>query len=151
MMHQLKFSDKSFPSKFFWSLATKPILIMGSEAPPKFPDEDVPMIAMSSKVNSKDDLKAASNDSDNSPKLKRELTLIDGASMIIGIIVGSGIFVRWVKVHLYCTHNRLFFLQPQGSVEVRGVGGARLRGVGAVRGSLLHRCPLLRGARDDDS
>ena len=75
-------------------MATKPILIMGSESPPKFPDEEVPMIAMSSRVNSKDDLKAANQDSDNSPKLKRELTLIDGASMIIGIIVGSGIFVR---------------------------------------------------------
>ena len=124
---------------------------MGSEAPPKFPDEEVPMIAMSSKVNSKDDLKAANQDSDNSPKLKRELTLIDGASMIIGIIVGSGIFVRWVRVHLYSTKNRLFLLQPQGSVEVRGVGGPGLRGVGAVRGLELHRSPLLCGAWNNDS
>ena len=124
---------------------------MGSESPPKFPDEEVPMIAMSSRVNSKDDLKAANQDSDNSPKLKRELTLIDGASMIIGIIVGSGIFVRWVRVHLYSTINRLFLLQPQGSVEVRGVGGAVLRGVGAVRGFELHRSSLLCRIRNDDS
>ena len=59
-----------------------------SEVPP---DENVQMIMMSND-GGQEDFKT-NNGSENSPKLKRELTLIDGASMIIGIIVGSGIFV----------------------------------------------------------
>ena len=35
------------------------------------------------------------------PKLRRELRLVDGAAMIIGIIVGSGIFVSPKGVLLY--------------------------------------------------
>ena len=34
-----------------------------------------------------------SENGDSSTKLKRQLGLLDGASIIIGIIVGSGIFV----------------------------------------------------------
>ena len=52
------------------------------------PEENVPMVSMS---NDSDQKQANNNDSQT--KLKRELTLLDGAYMIIGIIVGSGIFV----------------------------------------------------------
>ena len=51
------------------------------------PEENVPMVSMSNDS----DQKQTNNDSQT--KLKRELTLLDGAYMIIGIIVGSGIFV----------------------------------------------------------
>ena len=51
------------------------------------PGEEVPMMQLSGDCG---DNKSAQ---DSQTKLKRELTLIDGASMIIGIIVGSGIFV----------------------------------------------------------
>ena len=47
------------------------------------------MMAVSGQQNDKD----KSDEGEEQTKLKRELTLIDGASMIIGIIVGSGIFV----------------------------------------------------------
>ena len=49
--------------------------------------EDVPMVA--------------GEGGGRGPKLRRELRLVDGAAMIIGIIVGSGIFVSPKGVLLY--------------------------------------------------
>ena len=51
--------------------------------------EDVPMVA------------GGGEGGGRGPKLRRELRLVDGAAMIIGIIVGSGIFVSPKGVLLY--------------------------------------------------
>ena len=51
--------------------------------------EDVPMVA------------GEGEGGGHGPKLRRELRLVDGAAMIIGIIVGSGIFVSPKGVLLY--------------------------------------------------
>ena len=51
--------------------------------------EDVPMVA------------GEGGGGGRGPKLRRELRLVDGAAMIIGIIVGSGIFVSPKGVLLY--------------------------------------------------
>ena len=61
-------------------------------------EEEVGMISM---TNPETDIDKEKKDNSGNTKLKRELTLIDGASMIIGIIVGSGIFVSPKGVLLY--------------------------------------------------
>ena len=53
--------------------------------------EDVPMVAG----------EGGGEADGRGPKLRRELRLVDGAAMIIGIIVGSGIFVSPKGVLLY--------------------------------------------------
>ena len=53
--------------------------------------EDVPMVAGG----------GGGGGEGRGPKLRRELRLVDGAAMIIGIIVGSGIFVSPKGVLLY--------------------------------------------------
>ena len=57
-------------------------------------EETIAMVNMSvNDTTDKKKTKDSSDDGGGGAKLKRELTLMDGASMIIGIIVGSGIFV----------------------------------------------------------
>ena len=57
--------------------------------------EDVPMVAGEGGGG------GGSEAAGRGPKLPRELRLVDGAAMIIGIIVGSGIFVSPKGVLLY--------------------------------------------------